>query len=87
MRTMAKYRKKWAAPAKVNALRLVLFCFLKKQYQTQGIGFLNPSSCESEPGRGREGAALPASSGPRGWELSFYRFIFTYFYFFTPISS
>ena len=62
MRTMAKYRKKWAAPAKVNALRLVLFCFLKKQYQTQGIGFLNPSSCGSEPGPGR-GRPFPPPLG------------------------
>ena len=38
------------ADLKSNAPRLVLFCFVKKQCQTQRIGFLNPTCSGIRPG-------------------------------------
>ena len=38
------------ADLKSNAPRLVLFCFVKKQCQTQSIGFLNPTCSGIRPG-------------------------------------
>ena len=65
------------ADLKSNAPRLVLFCFVKKQCQTQSIGFLNPTCSGIRPGSCPPSRLLLAR-GVQGARL--FQFLFLFFH-------